>query len=410
MAEVLDAKDAEQSSRPEADDVKLEEEDLIKCVGEIEVDVEAPAIPALGSASGSESAAPSISPPSTSLSTSPSGSASASSSASISTSNQPNTAQDQAQAHESDDNSSDDDDDYGPLGPEYLFDYEKTPRQPDSPTTVPITVYPPVSPPPRIPSPPRTSDFQPIPVNSTTLGRPYTAPSLSTREPEYTPVAFSPTGFPTHYRPNPPSSPIPELLGPAGPTHELVILKRPDTGEASLDPATRGSLFKARPISANDSARILRNLPALPPPAAAAPKEPESDTEAPKSLASNTTVTAPESDTRTPETLTSNTTVTDTVPIAGPSNAPIPPGPPQQPNPPNSAPASLPSQMAPRVPKPGPARLGPRAGLDEWLEQAKLCRYLPESAMKQLCEMVKECLMEGEYIIELIIVQFADRD
>jgi serine/threonine-protein phosphatase PP1-1 len=66
--------------------------------------------------------------------------------------------------------------------------------------------------------------------------------------------------------------------------------------------------------------------------------------------------------------------------------------------------------MAPRVPKPGPARLGPRAGLDEWLEQAKLCRYLPESAMKQLCEMVKECLMEGEYIIELIIVQFADRD
>jgi hypothetical protein len=48
-----------------------------------------------------------------------------------------------------------------------------------------------------------------------------------------------------------------------------------------------------------------------------------------------------------------------------------------------------------KVPKPGPAKLTPRAGLDEWLEQAKLCRYLPESAMKQLCEMVKECLMEG---------------
>lgn len=51
--------------------------------------------------------------------------------------------------------------------------------------------------------------------------------------------------------------------------------------------------------------------------------------------------------------------------------------------------------MASGVPKPGPAKLGPRAGLDEWLEQAKLCRYLPEGAMKQLCEMVKECLMEG---------------
>jgi hypothetical protein len=49
------------------------------------------------------------------------------------------------------------------------------------------------------------------------------------------------------------------------------------------------------------------------------------------------------------------------------------------------------------VPKPGPAKLSPKAGLDEWLEQAKLCRYLPESAMKQLCEVVKECLMEGEH-------------
>ena len=48
-------------------------------------------------------------------------------------------------------------------------------------------------------------------------------------------------------------------------------------------------------------------------------------------------------------------------------------------------------KMAPKagVPKPGPAKLSPKAGLDEWLEQAKLCRYLPESAMKQLCEIVK---------------------
>jgi serine/threonine-protein phosphatase PP1-1 len=50
-----------------------------------------------------------------------------------------------------------------------------------------------------------------------------------------------------------------------------------------------------------------------------------------------------------------------------------------------------------KVPKPGPAKLTAGAGLDEWLEQAKLCHYLPEPAMKQLCEMVKECLMEGEF-------------
>ncbi len=54
--------------------------------------------------------------------------------------------------------------------------------------------------------------------------------------------------------------------------------------------------------------------------------------------------------------------------------------------------------MSSTVPKPGPAKLGPGAGLDQWLEQAKLCRYLPENAMKQLCEMVKECLMEESNI------------
>jgi len=47
------------------------------------------------------------------------------------------------------------------------------------------------------------------------------------------------------------------------------------------------------------------------------------------------------------------------------------------------------------VPKPGPAKLRPNAGLDEWLEEAKQCHYLPESVMKQLCEIVKEVLMEG---------------
>lgn len=50
------------------------------------------------------------------------------------------------------------------------------------------------------------------------------------------------------------------------------------------------------------------------------------------------------------------------------------------------------------VPRPGPAKLGPKAGLDEWLEEAKQCHYLPENVMKQLCESVKECLMEGKFI------------
>ena len=48
------------------------------------------------------------------------------------------------------------------------------------------------------------------------------------------------------------------------------------------------------------------------------------------------------------------------------------------------------------TPKPGPAKLGPSSGLDEWLEEAKQCHYLPERVMKELCEMVKEVLMEGK--------------
>lgn len=50
------------------------------------------------------------------------------------------------------------------------------------------------------------------------------------------------------------------------------------------------------------------------------------------------------------------------------------------------------------VPQPGPAVLSSHAGPDEWLQQAKLCRYLPESDMKRLCEIVKECLMEESNI------------
>lgn len=50
------------------------------------------------------------------------------------------------------------------------------------------------------------------------------------------------------------------------------------------------------------------------------------------------------------------------------------------------------------VPQPGPAVLTSNAGPDEWLEQARLCRYLPEADMKRLCEIVKECLMEESNI------------
>ena len=55
--------------------------------------------------------------------------------------------------------------------------------------------------------------------------------------------------------------------------------------------------------------------------------------------------------------------------------------------------------MSTTVPRPGPAKLSPNAGLDEWLEEAKQCHYLPERAMKELCEKVKEILMEGKGIL-----------
>lgn len=50
---------------------------------------------------------------------------------------------------------------------------------------------------------------------------------------------------------------------------------------------------------------------------------------------------------------------------------------------------------AKKVPKPGPAKLSKNAGVDEWLEKALQNKYLPESVMKKLCEIVKEYLMEG---------------
>lgn len=49
-----------------------------------------------------------------------------------------------------------------------------------------------------------------------------------------------------------------------------------------------------------------------------------------------------------------------------------------------------------KVPKPGPAKLGPNSTPKEWLQCALRNQYLPERIMKQLCESVKEKLMEGE--------------
>lgn len=44
----------------------------------------------------------------------------------------------------------------------------------------------------------------------------------------------------------------------------------------------------------------------------------------------------------------------------------------------------------------GEANVSKGGGVDEWLEMAKKCKYLPEADMKRLCELVKEYLMEGE--------------
>lgn len=54
-----------------------------------------------------------------------------------------------------------------------------------------------------------------------------------------------------------------------------------------------------------------------------------------------------------------------------------------------------------KVPQPGPAKLKRNAGPDEWLEAAKDCKHLSEAHMKQLCEIVKEYMMEGEHALLL---------
>lgn len=55
--------------------------------------------------------------------------------------------------------------------------------------------------------------------------------------------------------------------------------------------------------------------------------------------------------------------------------------------------------MPPSVPQPGPARLKRSAGPDEWLDAARNCKYLSEHHMKQLCEIVKEFMMEGQSLV-----------
>ena len=108
-------------------------------------------------------------------------------------------------------------------------------------------------------------------------------------------------------------------------------------------------------------------------------------------------------------------TISTTLARASPSNTPRPL--PKIPRPLPKVPHLLPettrplpplptATMSSNVPRPGPAKLGPNAGLEEWLEEAKLCHYLPENAMKQLCEIVKACLMEGlfKYPQSLVVV------
>jgi serine/threonine-protein phosphatase PP1-1 len=59
------------------------------------------------------------------------------------------------------------------------------------------------------------------------------------------------------------------------------------------------------------------------------------------------------------------------------------------------------------IPQPGPSKLKRNAGPDEWLEAAKDCKFLSEHHMKQLCEIVKEYMMEGEDLYVFRRLSFA---
>lgn len=50
----------------------------------------------------------------------------------------------------------------------------------------------------------------------------------------------------------------------------------------------------------------------------------------------------------------------------------------------------------PKVPISAEASVSKGGGVDEWLETAKKCKFLPEADMKRLCDLVKEFLMEGK--------------
>lgn len=54
--------------------------------------------------------------------------------------------------------------------------------------------------------------------------------------------------------------------------------------------------------------------------------------------------------------------------------------------------------MNPAGEKGGGPAAATSGGPDQWLEQAKKCKYLTEGDMKKLCELVKECLMEESNI------------
>ena len=59
----------------------------------------------------------------------------------------------------------------------------------------------------------------------------------------------------------------------------------------------------------------------------------------------------------------------------------------------------------PKVPiSGGEANVSKGGGVDEWLETAKKCKYLPEADMKRLCELVKEFLMEGKLDIQCLFI------
>ena len=60
-----------------------------------------------------------------------------------------------------------------------------------------------------------------------------------------------------------------------------------------------------------------------------------------------------------------------------------------------------------KVPKPGPAKLGMNSTPKEWLQCALRNQYLPERIMKQLCESVKEKLMEGQIDAPLLSHPFS---